>query len=48
MFHKAAHDYRQKNIELIDELDELNKGGAFIDIELDAAAMQALSSQGGA
>ena len=33
--------------ELAEELDEMNKGGAFSDIELDAAAMEALFSQGG-
>ena len=34
--------------ELAEALDEMNQGGAFIDIELDAAAMEALYSQGGA
>ena len=34
--------------ELAEELDEMNNGGAFIDIELDAAAMEAMFSQGGA
>ena len=33
--------------ELAEELDEMNKGGAFDDIELDAVAMQSLFSQGG-
>ena len=33
--------------ELAEELEEMNKGGAFSDIELDAAAMEALFSQGG-
>ena len=33
--------------ELADELDEMNNGGAFDDIELDAVAMQSLFSQGG-
>ena len=33
--------------ELAEELDEMNKGGAFADIELDAVAMQSLFSQGG-
>ena len=33
--------------ELAEELDEMNKGGSFSDIELDAAAMEALFSQGG-
>ena len=33
--------------ELAEELDEMNNGGAFTDIELDAAAMEALFSQGG-
>ena len=33
--------------ELAEELEEMNKGGAFTDIELDAAAMEALFSQGG-
>ena len=34
--------------ELAEALDEMNKGGAFTDIELDAVAMEALFSQGGA
>ena len=34
--------------ELAEALDEMNQGGAFVDIELDAAAMEALYSQGGA
>ena len=34
--------------ELGEALDEMNQGGAFVDIELDAAAMEALYSQGGA
>ena len=33
--------------ELAEELEEMNKGGAFDDIELDAVAMQSLFSQGG-
>ena len=33
--------------ELAKELDEMNNGGAFDDIELDAVAMQSLFSQGG-
>ena len=33
--------------ELAEELNEMNKGGAFSDIELDAAAMEAMFSQGG-
>ena len=33
--------------ELAEELDEMDKGGAFTDIELDAAAMEAMFSQGG-
>ena len=33
--------------ELAEELDEMNNGGAFDDIELDAAAMQSLFSRGG-
>ena len=33
--------------ELAEELEEMNKGGSFSDIELDAAAMQAMFSQGG-
>ena len=33
--------------ELAEELDEMNKGGAFDDIELDSVAMQSLFSQGG-
>ena len=33
--------------ELAKELDDMNNGGAFDDIELDAAAMQSLFSQGG-
>ena len=33
--------------ELAEELDEMNKGGAFSDIELDAAALAAMFSQGG-
>ena len=33
--------------ELAEELDEMNNGGAFDDIELDAVAMQSLFSQGG-
>ena len=33
--------------ELAEELEEMNNGGAFTDIELDAAAMEALFSQGG-
>ena len=33
--------------ELAEELDEMNKGGAFNDIELDAAAMEAMFSQVG-
>ena len=34
--------------ELGDALEEMDQGGAFVDIELDAAAMEALYSQGGA
>ena len=34
--------------ELAEALDEMNQGGAFVDIELDAVAMEALYSQGGA
>ena len=33
--------------ELAEELDEMNKGGSFSDIELDAAALAAMFSQGG-
>ncbi|MDA7436411.1 hypothetical protein N8654_01875, partial [Synechococcus sp. AH-601-B19] len=33
--------------ELAEELTEMNKGGSFSDIELDAAAMEAMFSQGG-
>ena len=33
--------------ELAEELEEMNNGGAFTDIELDAAAMEAMFSQGG-
>ena len=33
--------------ELAEELDEMNKGGAFSDIELDAAALEAMFSQSG-
>ena len=33
--------------ELAEELEEMNKGGSFSDIELDAAAMEAMLSQGG-
>ena len=33
--------------ELAEELDEMNKGGAFDDIELDSVAMQSLFSQVG-
>ena len=33
--------------ELAEELEEMDNGGAFTDIELDAAAMEALFSQGG-
>jgi hypothetical protein len=33
--------------ELAEELNEMNKGGAFSDIELDAAALEAMFSQGG-
>ena len=33
--------------ELAEELTEMYKGGAFSDIELDAAAMDAMFSQGG-
>ena len=33
--------------ELAEELNEMNKGGAFSDIELDAAAMEAMFSPGG-
>ena len=33
--------------ELAEELNEMNKGGAFSDIELDAAALAAMFSQGG-
>ena len=33
--------------ELAEELNEMNKGGAFSDIELDAAAMEAMFTQGG-
>ena len=32
---------------LAEELDEMNKGGSFSDIELDAAALDAMFSQGG-
>ena len=32
--------------ERADELDEMNNGGAFTDIELDAAAMEVLFAQG--
>ena len=34
--------------ELAEELDEMNKGGSFSDIELDAAALDALLNSGGA
>jgi hypothetical protein len=33
--------------ELAEELNEMNKGGAFSDIELDAAALEVMFSQGG-
>ena len=33
--------------ELAEELNEMNKGGAFSDIELDAEALEAMFSQGG-
>ena len=33
--------------ELAEELDEMNKGGSFSDIELDAAAMEAMFAQAG-
>ena len=33
--------------ELAEELNEMNKGGSFSDIELDAAALDAMFSQGG-
>ena len=33
--------------ELAEELTEMNQGGSFSDIELDAAAMEAMYSQGG-
>ena len=33
--------------ELAEELNEMNKGGAFSDIELDAAALEAMFSQAG-
>ena len=33
--------------ELAEDLNEMNKGGAFSDIELDTAAMEAMFSQGG-
>ena len=33
--------------ELAEELEEMNKGGSFSDIELDAAAMEAMFSRGG-
>ena len=33
--------------ELAEELEEMNKGGSFSDIELDAAALEAMFSQGG-
>ena len=33
--------------ERVDELEEMNNGGAFTDIELDAAAMEVLLAQGG-
>ena len=33
--------------ELAEELNEMNKGGAFSDIELDAAALDAMFSPGG-
>ena len=33
--------------ELAEELNEMNQGGAFSDIELDAAALEAMFSQGG-
>ena len=33
--------------ELAEELNEMNKGGSFSDIELDAAALEAMFSQGG-
>ena len=33
--------------ELAEELEEMNQGGSFSDIELDAAAMEAMFSQGG-
>ena len=34
--------------ELADALEEMDKGGAFIDIELDASAIELISSEGGA
>ena len=33
--------------ELAEELEEMNNGGAFDDIEVDAAAMEAMFSRGG-
>ena len=33
--------------ELAEALDEMNQGGAFVDIELDAVAMEAMFSRGG-
>ena len=33
--------------ELAEELEEMNKGGSFSDIELDAAALDVLFGQGG-
>ena len=39
--------YQFDTAELSDALDEMNKGGAFTDIDLDAVALEALFSQGG-
>ena len=43
---KVGYDFDRA--ELADALEEMDKGGAFIDIELDASAIELISSQGGA
>ena len=43
---KEGYDFDRD--ELADALEEMDKGGAFIDIELDASAIELISSQGGA
>ena len=43
---KVGYDFDRD--ELADALEEMDKGGEFIDIELDASAIELISSQGGA